>query len=144
MPASGSLALRKARHYVLVLLRRARQMNGMTFWKFLVLSKSQRKVGNTQDHHSELLMIARDNLQGGPASRADILAAMDVLHEVVASMNTLFVAGKVRNEDELDESWNLDRYTCAALLPRLAEALDNFWPQLGLSSGLRRRASHGM
>jgi hypothetical protein len=127
---SGSHALNKARHYVLVLLRHVRQINRMAFWKFLVLPKSEAKLGNIQDYHSELLMIARDSLRGGSASRADILAAMDTLHEAVVSMTAIFGAARVVGMDEPEESWAMDRYTCAALLPTLEERLRHFWLQL--------------
>jgi hypothetical protein len=43
---------------------------------------------------------------------------MDILHEVVTSMNTMFAAGRVVGLDEPEESWTMDRYTCAALLRR--------------------------
>jgi hypothetical protein len=55
---------------------------------------------------------------------------MDGLHEVVMSMNTMFVAGRVVGMDEPEESWAIDRYKCAGLLPVLVEQLNNFWIQL--------------
>lgn len=85
----------------------------------------QTNVSTGRTHSAGMLTPSKK-----PASRADVLTAMDTMHEVVASMNAIFTLGKVRTDDELDDSWNLDRYTCAAVLPSLATALDNFWTQL--------------
>jgi hypothetical protein len=77
-----------------------------------------------------LIKDARDQLHGERVTRADILSAVDALHQVVTSMNTMFAIGRVRDQDELGDSWALDRYRCSALLPTLAEQLDFFWVQL--------------
>jgi len=45
-------------------------------------------------------------------------------------MSTSFATGRVRAGEEVDDSWTLDRYTCAVLLPTLAERLNNFWTEL--------------
>jgi hypothetical protein len=128
----GSLELRTARRGMSALLRTARQLNRMKFWDSLAIPRTQqsRMREATHEQRSELLSIAREHLQGDGATRADVLAAMDVLHEVVANMNTIFAAGRVVGMDEPDESWATDRFICAALLPALAEQLNNFWVQL--------------
>jgi hypothetical protein len=131
-PEPGSPELRQASRGVLTLLRTMRRVNRMPFWESLTIPPAQKScVPETiQEQRSEQLATAREHLQGGAATRADILAAMDILHEVVTSMNTMFAAGRVVGMDEPEESWALDRYRCGALLPALTEQLNNFWAQL--------------
>ena len=131
-PEPGSPTLHRARRGVLTVLRAARRLNGMPFWKSITIPRAQksRTPETAQEHRAEMLETAREHLHGGGATRADILAAMDALHEVVVSMTTIFAAGRVVGMDEPEESWALDRYTCAALLPTLEERLRHFWLQL--------------
>jgi hypothetical protein len=131
-PEPGSRELRHAQGGVLTLLRTVRQLNRMSFWESLTIPRAPRSwVPETiKEQRSELLATARENLVGSAATRADIVAAMDGLHEVVANMNTIFAAGRVVGMDEPEESWAIGRYTCAALLPALAEQLNNFWVRL--------------
>jgi hypothetical protein len=131
-PEPGSPELRQASRGVLTLLRTMRRVNRMPFWEFLTIPPAQKSwVPETiQEQRSEQLATAREHLQGAAATRADILAAMDILHEVVGSMTTIFATGRVAGMDEPEESWAIDRYTCAALLPKLEERLRHFWLQL--------------
>lgn len=132
VPEPGSPELCQARRGVLTLLRTVRRLNRMEFWESLKIPRAMKSwVPQTiQEQRSELLGTGREHLQGGGATRADILAAMDVLHEVVANMSSLFAAGRVVGMDEPEESWTMDRYACAALLPTLEERLRHFWLQL--------------
>jgi hypothetical protein len=131
-PEPGSSELHRARRGVLTLWSTARRVNRMAFWEALTIPRAPKSwtTGAVREQRSELLATAREHLQGGGATRGDIMAAMDALHEVVANMNTIFATGRVVGMDEPEESWALDRYTCAALLPALAEQLNSFWIQL--------------
>jgi hypothetical protein len=131
-PEPESPELRHARRGVLALLRTARWLNGLPFWESVTIPRAPKSWApeSVQEQRSELLAGAREHLQGGAATRADILAAMDTCNEVVANMTTIFAAGRVVGMDEPQEAWATDRYTCAALLPALAEQLNNFWTQL--------------
>ncbi len=128
----GSTELSKAKRCAFTLLRCVRELNRMAFWKSLTLPRLRKSESSEtiQNYRTEVLMNAREDLQGGHATRAGILAAMDAVHEVVAGMSTSFATGRVRAGEEMDDSWNLDRYTCASLLPALAEQLNSFWIQL--------------
>jgi len=131
-PEPGSHALHPARRGVLTLLHEARRVNRMPFWEYVTIPRVPKSWAPevAQEHRAEMLGTAREHLHGGGVTRADILAAMDALHEVVVSMTTIFGAARVVGMDEPDESWVLDRYTCATLLPTLAEQLNKFWVQL--------------
>jgi hypothetical protein len=131
-PEPGSSELHRARRGVLTLWRTVRWLNRMQFWESLTSPRAQksRAPEAIPEQRSELLATAHEFLQGESATRADILAAMDALHEVVVSMTTIFATGRVVGMDEPEGEWAIDRYTCAALLPAMAEQLNSFWVQL--------------
>jgi hypothetical protein len=135
-PGPGSPELNRARRSGYALLRMVRRCNRMKFWDLLTIPRAQKSqvLETMRDQRSELLAAAHDQLQGEKVTRADILVAIDGLHQVVTSMNTMFAMGKVTDQDCLEDSWALDRYACAALLPRLAAELDLFWAQLRKNS----------
>lgn len=134
---AGSHELHEARRGVSTLWRLVRDLNRMDFWKSLTVPRSQKSRAPEAIQEQLANMLETAHLDVGDVTRGEVLAAMDALHEVVIWMNTMFAAGRVRAEEELDESWTLDRYTCAALLPVLAEVLASFWAELRTGSGQR-------
>ena len=75
-----------------------------------------------------MLETAREQLRGSGATRANIIGAMDGLHEAVSGMNVMFAIGKMNGP--MDEEWELDRSTGAYALPALTQGLGQFWMQL--------------
>lgn len=120
-----------ARHAVLDLMRTTRDLNRLHLWKALDVPKSvtSQPLDSVLDQRREMLIEASDNFRSSHGERGDILVAVDAMHEVVASMLAMFVDGKVRPGQEPD-SWEQERYMCAALLPALAEQLEIFWIKL--------------
>lgn len=104
----------------------------MELWKSLRIPRAQKlRVRETiPEHRAVVLEDAREGTRDETSARANVVAAMDALHEVVTSMNTMFAVGRITDPEGPRESWALDRYTCAALLPTFAEQLDKFWVRL--------------
>ena len=128
----GSVELDRPRRATASLMRTVQGLNEAAFWPSVTVPRANRSqtAEMLQDERSELLHVAREHLVGSDVTRAEIVGAIDTLHEVVTAMNNMFTVGKIKGQDEPEESWMMDRYTCAALLPLLEERLRHFWLQL--------------
>jgi hypothetical protein len=69
-----------------------------------------------------------DHVRDDFSTRDDIVGGMYALHEVVASMHQMFAAGRDMTIEE--DTWLLDRYRCAALLPTFVKQFQRFWREL--------------
>lgn len=129
-----SRELDRARRAAKALVGVVQALNRAGFWASLTVTRENRPqtAEMIREERSELLQDAREQLVESEVTRAEIVGVIDTLHEVVLSMNTHFSVAGVAGQDEPDDTWALDRFTCAALLPVVAQGLDNFW------EGLRR------
>lgn len=139
--ASESFEFDEAKRALIALLRCAKRLNEMKLWQWLRISRTKMDVVRitSYEQRNEALGDLAADLRDVFGTRGDIVGGLYALHEVVASMQQMFAVGRAMKLEE--DTWLLERYTCAALLPTFVEQFQRFWRELqeNMITGMPKR-----